>query len=47
LTQYEGLKKADKVPTAASPREVVVAADSVALLVYNKDTNKLLTSDSS
>ncbi len=39
---YEGFVKVDKVETTAGPREVVVATDSVAFLVYNKDKNELL-----
>jgi 8-oxo-dGTP pyrophosphatase MutT (NUDIX family) len=39
---YDGFVKVDKVETSAGPREVVVATDSVAFLVYNKDTNELL-----
>ena len=39
---YDGFIKVDKVETSAGLREVVVATDSVAFLVYNKDTNELL-----
>ena len=39
---YDGFLKVDKVQTAAGPREVVVATDSVAFLVYNKDKDELL-----
>src|ERR1017187_6301279 len=39
---YDGFVKVDKVQTAAGLREVVVATDSVAFLVYNKDTDELL-----
>jgi 8-oxo-dGTP pyrophosphatase MutT (NUDIX family) len=39
---YDGFVKVDRVETAAGLREVVVATDSVAFLVYNKDTDELL-----
>ncbi len=39
---YDGFLKVDKVRTAAGPREVVIASNSVAFLVYNKDTDELL-----
>ncbi len=39
---YDGFVKVDKVQTGAGPREVVLATDSVAFLVYNKDTDELL-----
>jgi 8-oxo-dGTP pyrophosphatase MutT (NUDIX family) len=39
---YDGFVKVDKVETAVGLREVVDATDSVAFLVYNKDTNELL-----
>lgn len=39
---YDGFVKVDKVETGAGLREVVVATDSVAFLVYNKETNELL-----
>jgi len=39
---YNGFLKIEKVETAAGPREVVIATDSVAFLVYNKDTDELL-----
>ena len=39
---YDGFVKVDKVQTAAGLREVVVATDSVAFLVYNRDTDELL-----
>jgi hypothetical protein len=39
---YDGFVKVDKVETTAGLREVVVATNSVAFLVYNKDTHELL-----
>ena len=39
---YDGFVKVDKLETAAGAREVVVATDSVAFLVYNKDTDEFL-----
>jgi 8-oxo-dGTP pyrophosphatase MutT (NUDIX family) len=39
---YDGFVKVDKVQTPVGPREVVVATNSVAFLVYNKDTDELL-----
>ena len=39
---YDGFVMVDKVQTAAGLREVVVATDSVAFLVYNRDTDELL-----
>jgi 8-oxo-dGTP pyrophosphatase MutT (NUDIX family) len=39
---YDGFVKIDKVETSAGPREVVIATDSVAFLVYNKDRDELL-----
>ncbi len=39
---YDGFVKVDKVQTAAGPREVVLATDSVAFLVYNRDRDELL-----
>ena len=39
---YDGFLKVDKVETTDGPREVVVATDSVAFLVYNKDRDELL-----
>jgi len=39
---YDGFVKVDKVETSAGPREVVVATDSVAFLVYNRDRDEVL-----
>ena len=39
---YDGFIKVDRVETSAATREVVIATDSVAFLVYNKDTDELL-----
>ncbi len=39
---YDGFVKVDKVETPGGLREVVVATNSVAFLVYNKDTDELL-----
>lgn len=39
---YEGFVKVDKVETSVGSREVVVVTDSVAFLVYSKDTDELL-----
>jgi 8-oxo-dGTP pyrophosphatase MutT (NUDIX family) len=39
---YDGFVKVDKVESSGGPREVVVATDSVAFLVYNKDKDELL-----
>ena len=39
---YDGFIKVERVETAAGNREVVVATDSVAFLVYSRDTDELL-----
>ena len=39
---YDGFVKVDKVETDAGTREVVVATDSVAFLVYCRDRDELL-----
>jgi len=39
---YDGFVKVDKVQTAAGLREVVLATNSVAFLVYNTDKNEVL-----
>jgi len=39
---YDGFVKVEKVETDAGPREVVIATDSIAFLVYNRDRDELL-----
>ncbi len=42
IREYNGFVKVDNVDTSMGVREVVVATDSVAFLVYNRDKDEIL-----